>query len=86
MGIVRPVDKMGRVVIPKEIRKQLDIKNDLDSFDISMEGNTVVMRKYQPVCVFCNKLADNIKFQGITVCKECIEKIKTLDLSFEENT
>ena len=53
-GMVRAVDKMGRVVIPKEIRKQLKVENDVDSFEIYMDNDKVVLKKYQPTCIFCD--------------------------------
>lgn len=77
-GLVRPVDKMGRVVIPKEIRKQLKIENDVDSFEVFMDGDKVILKKYQPTCVFCNSLADSVAFEGYNVCKNCIEKLNFL--------
>ena len=77
-GMIRAVDKMGRVVIPKEIRAQLGVKNDVDSFEIYMEGDSVILRKYQPTCVFCNNIADSVELDGHTVCKECIEKLNNL--------
>ena len=55
-GMVRAVDKMGRVVIPKEIRKQLKVENDVDSFEIYMENDKVILKKYQPTCIFCDFL------------------------------
>ncbi len=80
IGVTRPVDKMGRVVIPKEIRKQLNIENDKDSFEIYMQGDMVVLKKYQPRCVFCKSLEGSIMYEGYTVCKECIAKLnKKLD-------
>ncbi len=75
-GIVRPIDRMGRVVIPKEIRRQLKVENDIDSFEIYMEGEYVVLKKYQPSCVFCGELGDSIEMSGHTVCAKCIEKLK----------
>ena len=77
-GMVRAVDKMGRVVIPKEIRAQLDVKNDVDSFEIYMEGDSVILRKYQPACIFCNNIADSVELGGHIVCKNCIEKLNEL--------
>lgn len=74
-GIVRPVDKMGRVVIPKEIRAQLKVENDVDSFEIFLEGDKIIMKKYQPTCIFCNKLAPSVTFGEYTVCKDCIDKL-----------
>ena len=61
-GMVRAVDKMGRVVIPKEIRRQLKVENDVDSFEIYMDGDKVVLKKYQPTCIFCDSLADSVEF------------------------
>lgn len=78
-GIIRPVDKMGRVVIPKEIRKQLKVENDIDSFEIYMDDDKIILKKYQPTCIFCDSLADSVQFEGFTVCKDCISKLKSLE-------
>ena len=78
-GIVRPVDKMGRVVIPKEIRERLKIENDKDSFEIYTNGDLVVLKKYQASCVFCGSLDDSVPFKGYTVCKKCIEKLNEIE-------
>ena len=77
-GMVRQVDKMGRVVIPKEIRSQLNIKNDVDSFEIFMEGDKVILQKYNPTCVFCNSFVDVVSYKDYMVCKKCIEKLNEL--------
>ncbi len=77
-GMIRAVDKMGRVVIPKEIRKQLGVKNDEDSFEIYMDGDNVILKKYQPTCIFCDNLADSVELCGHIVCKDCIEKLNHL--------
>ncbi len=77
-GMIRPVDKMGRVVIPKEIRNQLGIENDVDSFEIYMDGDSVILRKYQATCIFCGNLADSVELSGHTVCKNCIDRLQIL--------
>lgn len=77
-GIVRAVDKMGRVVIPKEIRQKLDIKNDVDSFEIFMEGDSVILKKYQPTCIFCDSLSSLVDFEGHNICLNCIDKLGLL--------
>ena len=74
-GIVRPVDKMGRVVIPKEHRNALKVENDVDSFEIFLEGDKIVMKKFQPTCIFCNKLGPSVAYGEYTVCKDCIERL-----------
>ena len=82
-GIVREVDKMGRVVIPKEIRKQLQIENGIDSFEIYMDGDKIILKKYQPSCVFCDSLAYSVSYAGYSVCHECIKKLN--DASEQKN-
>lgn len=77
-GMIRAVDKMGRVVIPKEIRSQLKVENDVDSFEIYMDGDKVILKKYRPTCIFCDSLIDNVQYEGYSVCKECIEKLYSI--------
>ncbi len=77
-GMVRAVDRMGRVVIPKEIRAQLGIQNDIDSFEIYMEDDKVVLKKYRPTCIFCDSLKNLVNLNGHNICKDCIEKLEVL--------
>ena len=74
-GIVKGVDRMGRVTIPKEIRTQLKIENDVDSFEIYLEGDKVILEKYRPACIFCNSIIENVFYEGYCVCKSCIHKL-----------
>jgi len=83
IGVKRTVDKMGRVVIPKEIRAQLSITNEKDSFEIYMEDDKVILKKYRPACIFCDSLIGNIDYKGVTICKNCIEKLVELKNSIE---
>ena len=76
-GIVRPVDKMGRVVIPKEIRKLFKVENDVDSFEIYMEDDKIVLKKYQPACIFCDDAKDVVNFKGKNVCPNCIKELQS---------
>ena len=80
-GMRRAVDKMGRVVIPKEIREQLKIVDDVDSFEIFMEKDAVILKKYHPACVFCDSVAD-VEYEGYLICNECIEKLNNLKENF----
>lgn len=77
-GMIRPVDKMGRVVIPKEIRAKLKIQNDVDSFEIFMDDDKIILKKYHPACVFCNSIVNCIDFDSYVVCKDCIEKLNDI--------
>ena len=78
-GVVRRIDDLGRVVIPKEIRERLKIENDKDSFEIYTDGDLVILKKYQASCVFCGSLEDSIPYNGYTVCKKCIEKLNEME-------
>ncbi len=77
-GMIRAVDRMGRVVIPKEIRAHLGVENDVDSFEIYMEDDKVVLKKYRPTCAFCDSLKNLVHFSDHIVCKNCIEKLEAL--------
>ncbi len=77
-GMVRPVDNLGRVVIPSEIRKQFDVTNGVDSFEIFVDGDKIILRKYQPSCLFCGEMDNTVNLDGHIVCKDCIEKLNEL--------
>ena len=74
-GMVRPVDNLGRVVIPREIRKQFDVENGIDSFEIFVDEHRIVLKKYQPSCIFCGETNEVITFNDHVVCKACAEKL-----------
>lgn len=76
-GIVRKLDQLGRIVIPKELRATFDLK-ETDPIEIFVEGEDIVLRKYQPACIFCNEATDITQFEGKNVCKKCLAKIKKL--------
>ncbi len=77
-GMVRPVDNLGRVVIPSEIRKQFDVENGVDSFEIFVDGDKIILRKYQPNCIFCGEMDNTVTLGGHVVCKDCISKLDEL--------
>ena len=70
-GIVRKVDELGRIVLPSELRKNLgiDIK---DSLEIYTSGDSVILKKYLPACVFCGEANDIRVFRSKNVCRNCI--------------
>ncbi len=82
-GMIRPVDKMGRIVIPKEIRKLLNVESERDSFEIYMENDRVILEKYQPTCIFCGNLAESVELGGYSVCIGCIDKLSALKQTIE---
>ncbi len=76
-GIVRNVDELGRIVIPKEMRKKMDIANN-DPVEIYVDGDKIILTKYQPSCVFCGSAVGVSDFHGKKICKDCINIIKNL--------
>ncbi len=73
-GIVRKVDELGRIVLPVETRNVLGIKTK-DALEIYMDKDTIVLRKYEPACMFCGSAGEATRFGGKLVCKECFEKM-----------
>lgn len=74
IGIVRKVDELGRIVLPIELRRTLDIA-EKDSLEIYVEGNQIVLKKYEPACVFCGNATDIINHKGKNVCMDCVHQI-----------
>jgi transcriptional pleiotropic regulator of transition state genes len=74
-GIVRKVDELGRIVLPIELRRTLDIA-EKDSLEIYMDGPSIVLRKYQPACIFCDDAKDVIMFHGKNICPKCIKSLQ----------
>ena len=73
-GIVRKLDELGRVVLPMEMRINLDIKPK-DPIEIFVNGDEIILRKYEPTCIFCGNAENNVLLNGKRVCRECIEKL-----------
>jgi len=73
-GIVRKVDELGRIVLPIELRHTLDIEPK-DALEIYVDGNTIMLRKYQPACIFCDDATDVVLFRGKNVCTTCIKAL-----------
>ena len=75
-GIVRKVDQLGRVVLPIELRRILNI-NIKDALEIYTEGEAIILKKYTPDCVFCGENHnDLVNFKGKWICKSCLKDLK----------
>ena len=74
-GIVRKVDELGRIVLPIELRRTLEIA-ERDALEIYVDGDNIILRKYQPACIFCDSMKNVISFQGKNICSDCMEKLK----------
>lgn len=73
-GITRKVDELGRIVLPVELRRTLDIA-EKDVLEIYVEGNSIILKKYEPACIFCNYARNVINFKGKNVCPSCIKEL-----------
>jgi transcriptional pleiotropic regulator of transition state genes len=69
-GIVRRVDELGRVVLPIELRRTLDIE-EKDGLEIFVENDRIILRKYQPACVFCGSAENITNYKGKNICFDC---------------
>ena len=73
-GIVRKVDELGRVVIPIELRRTLGI-SEKDALEIYVDGERIILKKYEPACIFCGN-ADNVThYKGKIICSECLKEM-----------
>ena len=77
IGIIRAIDDLGRIVIPKEIRKKMDIKSN-QPIEIYVDGSSIVLKKYEPNCVFCGSTEDLVEYKDKLVCKNCSEQLNIL--------
>lgn len=76
-GIVRKVDELGRIVLPIELRRTLDIA-EKDSLEIYVDGTSIVLKKYEPACIFCADAKNVVSYKGKNVCTNCIRDMKNL--------
>lgn len=74
-GIVRKIDELGRIVLPIELRRTLDI-SEKDSVEIYVEQDTIMLKKYKPTCVFCSGSESVVDFKGKNICAECIASLR----------
>ena len=74
-GIVRRIDELGRIVLPIELRRTLDI-GERETMEIFVEGSSVVLKKYRPTCIFCDSAKDIAIFKGKNICPKCLRELK----------
>jgi len=78
-GIVRQMDSLGRIVLPIELRKTLDIAQK-DSLEIYVDGSSIVLKKYQPSCLFCGNAKDVVHYKGKNICPDCLKELQSMEL------
>jgi transcriptional pleiotropic regulator of transition state genes len=84
VGIVRKVDHLGRIVLPKELRSIMRI-HPQDGVEIFVDGDQIILKKYNPTCVLCGKMEKLFYYKEKIVCKNCIQEISTYAKKLVEN-
>ncbi len=74
-GIIRPIDELGRVVLPMEIRKNLTL-NPKDGVEIYTDKDCVILKKHLPNCIFCGNVDDLISYRDKPICSACLGELK----------
>lgn len=76
-GVIRQLDSLGRIVLPIELRRTLDI-GPKDLLEIFVEGASVILRKYEPDCLFCGSSHDLSPFKDKMICSHCLKELQQL--------
>jgi len=75
LGIVRRVDELGRIVLPVELRRAMHIE-ERDALEIFTEDDMIILKKYEPTCIFCQDARDVQNFKGKNICPRCLAELK----------
>jgi len=76
-GILRKVDELGRIVLPIELRRTLDIA-ERDELEIYLDDDKVVLKKYEPCCIFCASSRGLVTYRGKNICMDCIQNVNNI--------
>ena len=74
IGIIRSVDALGRIVLPAELRQQMDIRPG-DALEILVEDDCVVLQKFAPSCLFCGSKEELLSYREKLICRDCVRRI-----------
>lgn len=73
-GVVRKVDELGRIVIPIELRRTMGIE-EKDALEIYVDSEKIILKKYEPACIFCSNAEDVINYKGKNLCRTCLTEL-----------
>ncbi len=74
-GLVRKIDHLGRIVIPQELRKRLDLQGG-DEVEIQLENGALILRKFDYSCVFCGSRRDLVHYENKNICGACLRNLR----------
>jgi len=70
-GVVRKVDELGRIVIPIELRRTMGIE-EKDALEIYVDNEKIILKKYEPACIFCGNAEEVANYKGKNLCRACL--------------
>jgi transcriptional pleiotropic regulator of transition state genes len=73
-GVVRKVDELGRIVIPIELRRTMGIA-EKDALEIYVDEEKIILKKYEPACIFCGNAEEISNYKGKNLCIHCLREI-----------
>lgn len=76
-GIIRKIDEVGRIVIPKQIRKELGVLEPYCEIEMFCDGKQIICRKAEAACIFCDAKTELVEHEGKHICSTCLENLKT---------
>jgi len=79
LGIVRKVDELGRIVLPIETRRRLELDSG-DGVEIFVEKDRVILKKYEPSCMFCGDADDIVNYKDKKICRTCLAELHKLEV------
>ena len=77
LGMVRTIDGLGRITLPIEIRRMLDI-NTGDGVEMFSDKDRIILQKYAPSCIFCGEADEIVTYKDKKICKSCLAEMKNI--------
>jgi AbrB family transcriptional regulator, transcriptional pleiotropic regulator of transition state genes len=74
-GIVRKVDELGRIVLPMELRRTMNI-SEKDPIEVYVDSSTIILKKYEPSCIFCDEAKNVTEYIGKNICDDCMRELQ----------
>ncbi|MBR2896210.1 MAG: AbrB/MazE/SpoVT family DNA-binding domain-containing protein [Oscillospiraceae bacterium] len=78
-GMIRKIDRLGRIVLPIEMRKTLDL-GEKDDLEIFVDGEKIILSKHSPTCVFCDSAKEIGIFRGKNICMNCLRELQQIPI------
>lgn len=76
-GVVRKVDELGRIVLPIELRRTHNIE-EKDALEIYVDGENIILKKYEPACIFCGDAKNVSNYKGKNICSVCLTELSNV--------